>query len=82
MFIGGLVYIIVSLIWNETYIAFVIGTAMFFTLVISSFSSMLVTYLFKVFKQDPALGSGPFATIISDVSSVIIYFVAVSLMIK
>jgi len=82
LFIGGLVYIIVSLIWNETYIAFVIGTAMFFTLVISSFSSMLVTYLFKVFKQDPALGSGPFATIISDVSSIIVYFIIVSIMIK
>ena len=82
LIIGGLVFLMVSAFWKENYIALVIALAMFITLFISSFTSLLTTYLFKIFKQDPALGSGPFATIISDVSSIIIYFVIVSLMIK
>ena len=82
LFVGVIVFLITSLFWKQTFIAFVIALAMFITLVISSFSSLLTTYLFKVFGQDPALGSGPLATIISDVSSIIIYFVIVSIMIK
>ncbi len=78
--IGFIAYIIIDLFWGEPYIALVISLAMLITLVLSSFMSLLITYLFKVFKQDPALGSGPFATIISDVLSIIIYFIVVSLM--
>jgi magnesium transporter len=81
LFIGILVFLIVSFFWKESYIALVISLAMFFTLVLSSITSLIITYLFKIFGQDPALGSGPFATIISDVSSIIIYFIVVALMI-
>ena len=82
LFIGITVFLIVSFFWKESYIALVIALAIFITLVISSITSLITTLLFKVFKQDPALGSGPFATIISDVLSIIIYFIIVALMIK
>lgn len=78
--IAIITYIITLVIWKQPYIALVISVTMFITLITSSFNSMLITYLFKVFKQDPALGSGPFATIFSDVISIVIYLVVVSLM--
>jgi len=80
-FIGGTTFLVVSYFWQQPKVSFVISLAMFATLVISSFISLLTAYLFKTFGQDPALGSGPFATIISDSSSIVIYFVIVSLMI-
>jgi len=82
LFIGIIVFLIVSFFWKESYIALIVALAIFITLVISSITSLITTLLFKVFKQDPALGSGPFATIISDVLSIIIYFIIVTLMIK
>lgn len=76
--IGILVYVATTLIWGESTTAFVIALAMFCTLMISSASSVITTVLFKKLGQDPALGSGPFATIISDVTSIIVYFIIVS----
>ena len=80
--VGSLVFLSVAIFWKQSYIALVIALAMFITLVLSSFTSLLTTYLFKILGQDPALGSGPFATIVSDVISIIIYFAIVALMIK
>jgi magnesium transporter len=80
LFIAGATFAVISVFWQQPYIAFVISIAMFATLMVSGFTSLLTTYLFKKLGQDPALGSGPFATIISDVSSVIIYFLIVSLL--
>jgi magnesium transporter len=76
--ISILVYGATSLIWNENTAGGVIALAMFITLIISSAISLTTTIIFKKMKQDPALGSGPFATIISDVSSILIYFLIVS----
>jgi magnesium transporter len=76
--IGGLVYAATTFIWHENTTAFVIGLAIFATLMISSITSFATTLVFKKMKQDPAMGSGPLATIISDVSSIIVYFIIVS----
>ncbi|QQR92366.1 MAG: magnesium transporter [Candidatus Iainarchaeum archaeon] len=78
--IGALVFALTTLIWHNTRVALVIAIAMFATLMVSCFTSLLTTLLFKYLKQDPALGSGPFGTIVSDLSSIIIYFVIVSLL--
>ncbi|MEK6902411.1 MAG: magnesium transporter, partial [archaeon] len=76
--IGILVYGLTLFIWNDTTIASVIALAMGITLLISSFTSILITVLFTYLGKDPALGSGPFATVISDLTSIIVYFVIVS----
>lgn len=76
--IGTLVYAMTAIFWGETGTAFVIALAMFATLLISGATSILTTLLFRKLGQDPALGSGPFATIVSDVTSIIVYFVIVS----
>ncbi len=78
--IGALVYGITALIWGDPTISFVIALAMSATLLVSAASSLLTTLAFRALHQDPATGSGPFATIISDVTSILIYFLIVSVM--
>ena len=56
-----------------------ISLAMGITLIVSSASSFTITYIISKTKNDPAEGSGPLATIISDVASIMIYFLIVGL---
>ena len=70
----------VQVFWGESYIGLIISIAMFITLLASSTSSLLTTYLIFRAGGDPALGGGPLATIISDFSSVVIYFLLASVM--
>ncbi|MEW6408319.1 MAG: magnesium transporter [Patescibacteria group bacterium] len=79
--IGILMFLSISLIWSEPHIASIISLASFTTLIVTSFTALLITLLIKNFKFDPALGSGPIATIISDLTSVVIYFIIVVLLI-
>jgi magnesium transporter len=79
--ISVLVFIIISIFWQEPFIAAVIAISMFITLLVSAFTALLTTLLIKRFKWDPALGSGPFATIVSDVTSIVIYIAVVLLLI-
>ena len=46
---------------------------MFATLMITSFTSLFVTLIIYKLGQDPAFGSGPFATVISDMTSIAVY---------
>ena len=89
MAIGALIAVIIAallfssiwLIWGQLRIALIISLASVVTLTITSFTALFTTLLIRRFKFDPALGSGPIATIISDMTSVIIYFVIVVLFI-
>ena len=80
LIISLLVFLIIFLFWREPYIAMVISISMFFTIVISSCTALITTILMNKLKLDPAVGSGPLGTIISDVTSIIIYFVIASLL--
>lgn len=72
--IVSIIYGIISIFWHEYYIALIIAISMYITLVVSSFTALLTTIAINKMKLDPALGSGPLATIISDVTSIVIYF--------
>lgn len=78
--IGFILFLIISFFWKQPYIAFVVSLAMTITLIITSFSALAITLLIQKLKMDPALGSGPFATIISDMSSIFVYFLIVFLL--
>ena len=75
LIISFLIFLIISLFWQQSFMALIIAISMFITLVLSSLTSFLTTLIISKLKFDPALGSGPLATIISDVTSIIIYFV-------
>ena len=78
--IGGVMFSVVSLFWQQPSMAFVIATAIFFTLMITSFTALFTTLIISKLKLDPALSSGPLATIISDMTSIIVYFLVASVL--
>ena len=80
--IGLSVFLIIALFWKETFMGLIIGVSMIITFIVSSLSSIIITSIINRFKFDPAVGSGPLSTIISDVSSIMIYFLIVSLLLK
>ncbi len=82
LIIGVLVFAIISALWGEIFSAIAISLAMGITLIVSSASSFIITFIISKTKNDPAEGSGPFATIISDVTSIMIYFLIVSFLLN
>ncbi len=72
--ISAIMFIIVSIFWNQAYIAFVISLAALTALIITSLTAFIITYSIKKSGGDPALGGGPLATVISDATSIIVYF--------
>lgn len=80
LMIASIVYGIIFLLWKGNGETFVISAAIFATLMISSITSFVTAYAFQKTGHDPALGSGPLATIISDVTSIILYFVIVAVL--
>lgn len=77
--VAGLLWFITFVLYGNLALSFVLGSALFFAIVSSVFSGLVVPYLFSKFKSDPANASGPMATIIQDVLSIVIYFVVASL---
>lgn len=65
---------IISIFWEALYLGFVVGVATLVAISSSVINSMIVPYFFYVNNQDPATGTGPFATILQDVTSTVIYF--------
>lgn len=60
-------------------ISLILGITMLLGLTSAVFVAFSITWLLWKMKKDPALGSGPFATIVQDILSLIIYFVVASL---
>jgi magnesium transporter len=75
---GIFITVIVAVFWQTYYLGLIIGLAATASIIFSVLIAMLVPYLLNTYKQDPANGSGPFATIIQDAASVVIYFAIAS----
>jgi magnesium transporter len=52
----------------------VLGIALFFATISSVVTGLIIPYLFGKLKLDPANASGPIATTLQDVFSVLVYF--------
>ncbi len=77
---GIFIWALVTLFWQSSYIGFVIGLSAFTAVSLSTCIAILIPYLFSKFKRDPATGSGPFATILQDLTSISIYFLIASVL--
>lgn len=55
-------------------IALIVGYAMFATMGIAPIVGLVVPYVLWKEHKDPAVGTGPFATVIQDIISLLIYF--------
>lgn len=69
-----------NLFWKDMDIALIISIAMFTSIIITNFTAFLITYIIKKTGRDPALGAGPFATMISDATSIVAYLIIASTM--
>ncbi len=60
--------------WEEADIALVVGLSVFAASSTATMAAMAIPWLLDTFDFDPAFGSGPLATVIQDLSSILIYF--------
>lgn len=60
--------------WGEADIALSVGLSVFAACSTATLAAMVLPWLFDRFGQDPAFGSGPLATVIQDLLSILIYF--------
>jgi magnesium transporter len=66
--------------WQNSILGLIVGLSMFLSIISAVFISTGFPFLFKKVNLDPAIASGPFATMISDVTTVTIYFSIASLL--
>ena len=62
------------LISRSSLIAIAVGLSLVIASTMATVLASLIPFVFKFFKKDPALGSGPIANAVLDVLSVIVYF--------
>jgi magnesium transporter len=82
LILGLIFYFIVLIFWDNSFFGFVIGISILLTVVSSMIISILLPFIFNKFNYDPAISTGPFATAIRDLSSLVIYFLIARMMIS
>lgn len=60
--------------WGEADVALCVGLSVFAACSTATVAAMALPWLFDALGQDPAFGSGPLATVIQDLLSILIYF--------
>jgi len=78
LIISLLLFIISLFLYNQITISLVLGVSLFLAIITALFSGLVVPFVFSRLKFDPADTSGPIATIIQDVISIVIYFLVAS----
>ena len=66
--------------WQNSTLGLIVGLSMFLGTISAVLISTGFPFLFKKANLDPAIASGPFATMISDVATVTIYFTVASIL--
>jgi magnesium transporter len=82
LILGFLLGLISVLLFSSLQVGAILAVSLFLTVISASLIAVLIPWLLQKLKKDPAIGSGPFATIIRDVLSLIIYFSIALLMLK
>lgn len=73
-----LIYLLALFIWHTPFLGLVIGLSVFSAIIVATFFAIFIPYVLKRLGTDPAIGSGPFSTIIQDLLSIVIYFAIAS----
>lgn len=72
---------LVWLLWHEADIALCVGLAVFAACGTATLAAMALPWLLSTGSMDPAFGSGPLATVVQDLLSILIYLGIASLLI-
>lgn len=62
------------IIYGDKKHSFIVSLALFFAMISSIFSGLIIPFIFSKLKLDPANASGPVATIVQDIVSITVYF--------
>jgi len=77
---AGLLSMVALVGWRDSVLGLIVGISMFLSIIAAVSISTGFPFIFKKFDLDPAIASGPFATMVSDVATVTIYFAIASLL--
>lgn len=80
--LGILLFLIISIWSKKIFIGLILGLSMLLTGMAAVFVPILTVSLLSKLKKDPAIASGPFATIIQDITTLAIYCSVASILIK
>ena len=72
---GLLLFIAATVGWGATNLGVSIALSMFISIILQAFISTYISTLLYRFGVDPGVASGPLTTIISDITSITLYFV-------
>lgn len=71
---GSLTFVFTYFWLGDPSLSLSIGLAMAISVAIAPIVALFTTRLFQIEHQDPAVGAGPFKTILQDIVSILIYF--------
>jgi magnesium transporter len=77
---GSLLSAVALVGWQDPILGLIVGISMFLSIISAVLISTGFPFIFTKIKLDPAIASGPFATMISDVVTITIYFAVATLM--
>ncbi len=80
----GVLLSLISVFWFSSpyYIGIILGISLFLTILMAILIGVFIPWLLQKFKKDPAIGSGPFGTIIRDILSLVIYFLITAFLLR
>ncbi len=82
-FILGFLLALISYFWfGLLYVGIILGVSLFLTVICAGLVAVLIPWLLQNLKKDPAIGSGPFATIVRDILSLALYFLIASVLLN
>ena len=66
-------YFAVLIFWQEPFVGIVIAISLFLSAMVTNLTSLSTALVIDKMGKDPAFGSGPFATVVSDITSIVVY---------
>jgi magnesium transporter len=78
LFTSAIIFPFTYFILRNFTVAFIVSFSMFLSVLLAVAIATFIPALLVKFKKDPAIGTGPFATVMQDLLTVIIYFLVAS----
>ena len=74
-----LLYFYAVLVFDDVSVAAIVGVSMIISSIFAVLIATFVPLLLRSFGKDPAVGAGPFTTIVQDILALLVYFLVASL---
>lgn len=79
LILGGIVFLVTMFWFSDPFISLIIGVSIFLTVWFTVIVSVLLPWVFFLRGYDPAVSSGPLATVLNDIMSIVIYLTIASI---